>query len=709
WASSLRYHKGKFYIMFNTLDEGTYLLTATDPEGEWTLEELPGTYYDPGLLFDDNGKIYVVHGIDELKVTELDENFEAVNSGQTVIERPDEGLEGSHFYKIDDYYYIYATYGGWPASQVVFRSEDVYGPYEEKFLLEDDNIHQGGLVETQTGEWWTVLFYDKGAYGRLPNLQPVTWEDNWPEIGVDGEGVETYQKPDVGREYPVEVLPTNDNFRNFKLGHQWGWNHNPDNSKWSLIDRPDFLRLETVNVAEGFLDARNTLTQRIFGYHSDTIDSYGTIKMHIDHMKEGDIAGLAVFQDPYAYIGVTVSDGEKRLIMENDGDVEMGSTVEDSVIYLRAVANYGTSKANFYYSTDNETYNSFGSELDMAFDMSIFTGNKFCIFNFATEETGGYVDVDWFSTEEEFSEDQFYDDSFEGYSEEQLTLDTLYAESDTIRMLIETTETLNITAQFEDGHTEDVTRDVSFFQTDPEVVDIANGRVIAKNNGETTITASYEGKMGETRSIELDVEVMTFPLVSGLFDPSIWEEGTFDEETGELITGTYGFGGWQYDNGIDLSGHEYLVVQLREPTSSGASFRIFDENSYWSEPYSYEMGSESEIIVDLDKMKKEVEDEMVDVDPSHIYIIGFWSEGGDPILIEDVFLSNSDEYDTSIEEVRFDEIDPNDIVDVYSITGVMLRSERKRKNATTGLPIGVYIVGNEEEGYRKVVVGNSVQ
>ncbi|MFO8002051.1 MAG: family 43 glycosylhydrolase, partial [Marinilabilia sp.] len=707
WASSLRYHKGKFYILFNTLDEGSFLLTATDPEGEWTLEELPGNYYDPGLLFDDNGKTYVVHGIDELQVTELDENFEAVSSGQTVIERPDQGLEGSHFYKINGYYYIYATYGGWPASQVVFRSEDISGPYEEKFLLEDDNIHQGALVETQTGEWWTVLFYDKGAYGRLPNLQPVSWDEDWPEIGVDGKGVETHQKPDVGREHPIEVLPTNDNFRDYKLGSQWGWNHNPDDSKWSLIERPGFLRLNTVGVVDSFKAARNTLTQRIFGYHSADVDSYGTIKMHIDQMKEGDKAGLAVFQDPYAYIGVTVSDGDKRFVFESDGEVEMGSVVEDTVVYLRAVANYKSGTANFYYSTDNETYTSFGSELDMAFDLSVFTGNKFSIFNYATEETGGYVDVDWFTTEEVFTEDMFYSDNFEGYTEDQLALDSLTMESDTLQLLVGSYKTLNIKAHFRDGHSENVASDVKVFNPNPEVVEIVHGQIIAKSSGQATIDATYEGKLGEVQTIQFNVESSFFPLTKELFNPSIWEEGTFNEETGELITGTYGFGGWQYENGIDISDYKFLVVKLKEPTSSGASFRIFDENSYWSEPFKYDVGSETEIIVDLNRMTKEVDGQVLDVESSHIYIAGFWSNGGEPIYIDDVYLSNSDDYDTAVEETYLEEIDENDIVDVYSITGVMLRSGEKRKNATQGLRTGVYIVGNPDLGYRKVLVENS--
>src|SRR5690606_2050679 len=203
-ATSLRYKEGTFYLLFTTLDEGSYLLTTTDPEGVWEKNKLESSFYDPGLFFDDDGKTYVAYGINEIRIAELDEDFNKVPGQDKLVYTATfrDGLEGSHMYKINGYYYIYATYGGWPAFQVALRSSDIFGPYEEKKLLEDDNIHQGALVETQTGEWWTMLFYDKGAYGRLPNLQPVTWVDGWPELGQDGQGVTTYRKPDVGREYP---------------------------------------------------------------------------------------------------------------------------------------------------------------------------------------------------------------------------------------------------------------------------------------------------------------------------------------------------------------------------------------------------------------------------------------------------------------------------------------------------------------------------
>lgn len=405
WASSLKYNNGTFYIMFNTLDDGGFLCTATKAEGPWEIRQLPRGYHDPGLFFDDDGKIYVAHGYNNISITELDTNF-APNGNDVLVFTGDirNGLEGAHVYKINGYYYLYCTYGGGDGFQVALRSENIYGPYEQKIVIRDNGnlntgLHQGALIETQTGEWWTIIFQDGGAFGRFPTLQPVTWEDDWPMVGVDGKGVDTYPKPDVGKEYPITVLPTSDEFDSTKLGLQWGWNHNPDTSFWSLKNNPGYLRLSTANVAPNLTEARNTLTQRIFAYYSRTIPTTAVTKMDISNMKNGDIAGLAVFQDPYAYIGVKRKGTVKYIVMVNNGTIIDSVEVDSSVVYLRAQAYYGTSQASFSYSYDNESFQSLGNRLNMSFNLSVFTGNKFCLFNYATIARGGYVDFDWFRTD----------------------------------------------------------------------------------------------------------------------------------------------------------------------------------------------------------------------------------------------------------------------------------------------------------------------
>lgn len=402
WATSIKYHDGKFHLLFVTLDEGGFHCTATRAEGPWEIRKLAKAFYDPGLFYDDDGKVYVLHGYGKIYVTEVDDELTPLGKDSLVftgdIRR---GLEGSHAYKINGYYYLYGTYGGRDGIQVALRSKSIYGPYEQKIVISDssDNvnfgIHQGALLKTQAGEWWTMLFSDRGAFGRFPSLQPVTWVDGWPMVGVDGKGVVIYRKPNVGKVYPPKTLPTSDEFDGATLGMQWGWNHNPDTTKWSLTTRRGYLRLTTGRPVSNLREARNTLTQRIFTYY-DSQPTLGVTKMEVSNMKDGDIAGLAVFQDPYAFIAIKQWEGAKYVVMVNNGLEITSAPFTGHTVYLRATADYEKDKASFFYSTDNEKFVALGSELNMAFNLSVFTGNKFCLFNYATQSPGGFVDFDWF-------------------------------------------------------------------------------------------------------------------------------------------------------------------------------------------------------------------------------------------------------------------------------------------------------------------------
>jgi hypothetical protein len=180
-----------------------------------------------------------------------------------------------------------------------------------------------------------------------------------------------------------------------------------------------------------------------------------------------------------------------------------------------------------------------------------------------------------------------------------------------------------------------------------------------------------------------------------LFNPSIYGQGTFNEKTHTLVTGQYGFGGWTYNNGVNLSNYKYLVAKLGSNNNSGISFRIFDENSYWSKAAEYNFGSTRQVVVTLANMYKA--GTTTKMNPNHIYIVGFWSYGNTPFIIDKVFLSNSSEYDPlAIKELSAKELNQNELVDVYTIMGVKIRSQIKRWQATKGLSDGLYIVGGKK-------------
>lgn len=724
WAASLSYHAGKFYLYFicygrsGVDDTQNILLTTTDPAGTWKMEKMTDHYYDSGWLFDDgengDGYVYVACGIGDIWVNKLNANTLKKISSERVLSLGN-GLEGSHMYHIGDYYYIYATYGGTEGSQTIFRSKNPMGPYEEHEgrVFANQRIHQGGLVETQTGEWWTILFKDAGAIGRIPYLEPVKWVDGWPVLGNNGIDVSkdgnAYAKPNVGAFHERTYLPTNDTFTGTGLGLQWEWNHNPDNSAWSLMERPGYLRLHTANVTDELNWAHNSLSQRILGYSpngtaSDKyFDSYGTVKMDIANMQEGDVAGLAVFQNPYSFIGVKVVDGKKRLFSESctfnsqkleKTDSKLGDEVDADVIYLRAVVNFGTNACTYYYSTDNATWTKWGCTMSMRFTLDYFVGQRFYLFNYATKQLGGYVDIDWFSTEpDSYSEEKFFaPGTLKTYTEEDLTMESLTCATTNLTLLTGSAYALNITSTSKSGLIQNVAASCEYDISNPEVAMVTGGRIITRQDGECTITATYTDVLGNSKSVTILVTSATFPLSKDGLNPSIYSTGTYNEKTKYLVTGQYGFGGWKYESGVDLSAYNYLVVKLMRTASCSPSFRIFDQNNYWSSPYEFDMSKTKTAVIDLQNMKNGNGDP---VDPSHIYIAGFWSRGGTGIYISEIFLSMDGVTPaTDIEAVFADEGQTAEAKEFYSLSGMRLDQPQK----------GVNIVKYSDGSVRKVWV-----
>lgn len=707
WASSLEYHDGVFYLLFNTNDEGSYLLTATDPAGTWEKKKLNDRYYDCGMLFDGDD-IYVVYGINELHVAQLDSDFNRLRDEKVITYTWREGLEGSHMYKKDGYYYVYATYGGIPGAQVCFRSKDPFGPYEEKLVLNlAESVHQGALVETPLGTWYTVLMRDMWPYGRVPYLLPVYWSGGWPVIVTQGNALVQGTKP-TGTGSPIKALPTNDAFRDYRLGMQWGWNHNPDPAKWSLVERAGWLTLHTASVTNDLYYARNTLTQRMMGYRNDLAHSYATIALDVSGMKDGDRAGISAMQDPYSCIGVKMVGGKRYFYYEAASLTSKiakkeidGLQITADVVYLRGVASFTTGKVKYYCSTDNVNFTPLGDEFTMQYDLSVFTGNKWAIFNYATKALGGKVEVDWFSTEPGFTEGKYYDDNFKGYTAESLTLSHLRAAADRIMLLNGSSTTIDVIAVFMDGHEENVSLAATYASSDPGVVSVSGGRIAAHRDGEVTLTITYAGPIGEPRSVRVPVESTTFPLTKEHFNPSFWESGSFDEDTHRVVLGKYGFGAWKYNKGVDLSGYKYLVAKYRHRSSKwdGLSLRVFDQDNYWAGGCYSDAGENNmHSVIRLQEMKKDGTNEKMD--PSHIYIVGFWSYGQEQnaFEVERVYVTNDDDYLASEDIVV---LDPEEPVDVYGIDGVMLLQGVTPAQAAEMLRPGVYIMGGEKVMIRK--------
>ena len=224
-----------------------------------------------------------------------------LDEGETIVEDRVNlpVLEGPKLYKRNGWYYIFAPIGGVERGpQAVGRARNIRGPYEWRTILEPGTTaiqgpHQGGWVETPSGQGWFAHFNSTGAFGRIVHLQPLRWVDDWPLIGepipgrVSGQPVPLYAMPDTGSPPTGDRLQDSDEFAAPTLGLQWSWNHNPVDTAWSLSRRPGWLRL-TALPSEHLVTARNTLTQILR-------PARGSPRDDVRGMAEGQRAGLAMF------------------------------------------------------------------------------------------------------------------------------------------------------------------------------------------------------------------------------------------------------------------------------------------------------------------------------------------------------------------------------------------------------------------------------
>ena len=442
WATTLRYNDGVYYAGFTSFSTGRTYIYHTDDivNGKWDRFVYDECFHDMSLLFDDDGRVYLVYGGGQIWCVELEKDLSAVKPGTKRKLIEDAGLvkgclaEGSHVYKMNGYYYIFII--TWPPhdrrTQLCYRSETLDGEWEMKVIIDDnigfrnDGVAQGGIVDDKDGNWYCFVFQDHGAVGRTPVVSTMTWEDGWPVVGVKGKVPTTDKIPIAGHE--KKGIVTSDEFINSQivrpyhnfadtpeeagendyngsnLALEWQWNHNPDNRFWSLTEREGYLRLRTVNVCDTVANARNTISQRTFGPECG-----GYIKLDVSEMKDGDTAGLAAFAEKYGYVAVKIEDGKKYIVTvryNDKDDVEQEFETErveitENEVYLRVDCDYknATDKAYFYYSLDGENWTKIGNTLKMNYYGLHFMGYRYAIFNFPTKQSGGYVDVDYFRVE----------------------------------------------------------------------------------------------------------------------------------------------------------------------------------------------------------------------------------------------------------------------------------------------------------------------
>jgi beta-xylosidase len=414
WASTMRYRPSNgLYYWIGCIDFGTtYIYTAPSPTGPWKQGGRINTcYYDAGLLIDDDDTMWVAYGNSQISVARLSaDGFSQVSTRQVFTTPSSIGtLEGSRLHKRNGQYYIWLTR---PANgQYVIKASSPQGSYSsaQQVLLNLGSPvtgsgvpHQGSLVDTPAGEWYYMAFIDAYPGGRIPVLAPITWTgDGWPQLSlVGGRWGANYRYPVA----PATIAGTlgKDSFTGTSLGPQWEWNHNPDTSKFSVNNG---LTLSAATVTNDIYWARNTLTKRIHGPVGT-----GTLELDFTSMADGDRAGLSLFRDKSAWVGIA-RDGSTYRVQyvtglnlgtgngwptTGTGTVSAQQDISTKKVWLRIradIAPGGSKQGTFFYSTDGNSFTQLGGAFAMNTDWQFFMGYRYGIFEYATKALGGSVKV----------------------------------------------------------------------------------------------------------------------------------------------------------------------------------------------------------------------------------------------------------------------------------------------------------------------------
>ena len=441
WAPAIRYANGQFYVFSNINGKGLQCYTSKDIRGPWKHHNMQGRIYDLSVLFDDDGKIYAIHGYGEVKCSELKPDMSGPIEGteHTIIPEGNAVGEGHHMYKINGMYYLISTDYMPNGRTLCSRSKSILGPYEtititadetfgyhaapltqvprgEKYRIGEDgtkfgipqvdkdatactNIHQGGIVEDQNGQWWALLMMDFHSIGRTVTLAPVTWKDGWPMLGLEGNlgrAPRTWFKPNISlNEKHHAPYERNEDFNGKALGRVWQWNHNPDDSKWRL--KNGRLRLQSMP-AEQLMWARNSLTQRVIGPKS-----IATVELYTKGMKDGDVAGLGNINVPCSWIGIVKNGKEMtmRCFEQAINDTIDVSLEKTDKLWLRMVGDFDNDCAHYEYSLDGASYKQLGREMPLSYQLISFQGSRHALFAFNHKgKNGGYAEFDNFIVEE---------------------------------------------------------------------------------------------------------------------------------------------------------------------------------------------------------------------------------------------------------------------------------------------------------------------
>ncbi len=426
WAASLRFHNGTYYVLFVANDtQKTYLYQTKNINGPWDKSYISGFYHDASLLFDSDDRVYLIYGNNEIWITELEKDLTRPKKQglHRMIIRDENntilGYEGVHVYKLFNRYYVFLIHSDahqWKRIQACFVAEHLEDEFQGGDIFNYDagylnqGIAQGGIIDTPCGDWYAMLFQDKGAIGRVPVLIHVTWKDAYPVFHTSKLDLPTMLSVSTKPYHQYKMLTASDDFRwgdtnttDLRPKYVWQWNHEPNNHLWNIAKKGCFM-IQTDKICMNLWQAVNTLTQRM---RYPACEAYVTVKAN--RLNEGDFAGISAFIGNYAMIPITKEQGKYYVCMQGKQEENVSLRPETNSNFtpieyeripikteeltLKISVDFTNQKdqAEFFYES-NGYFRKLGVTHSLDFKLDHFTGCRFGLFCYSTKQTGGQVE-----------------------------------------------------------------------------------------------------------------------------------------------------------------------------------------------------------------------------------------------------------------------------------------------------------------------------
>ena len=421
WATSLRYNNGTFWALFVANDDPhkSMVFKTDDPAKGWKLHSRLPAYHDASLFFDDDGRVYVFSGSGDIRLVELEQDLSDVKKGGVnkklqLNGRPQGLHEGSRVVKHDGMYYLLCI--SWPRTgrqEIAYRSKNIEGPYDSKVILKSEfggfpYAGQGTIVDGKHGEWYGVMFQDRGGVGRVLTIEPCSWIDGWPMLGTNGDGIipetVTLDGQCECHEQPQYAVIEKD----YQINHNYI--KNDIQTETGSITKPGhWVKLTTSTLANSIFDARNTLTWRTWGPLCTD-----TVRIDASLMKDGDVAGLAALNGDSGVLSI-IKEGKKTYLIFAEENVQLSNdtktitnvekkeierveipkkALKEIALVMNGDFNPGKDIAQFFYAFNDGNFNKIGNDYKMRFDYRrLFMGSRYALFFYSTKTPGASVKV----------------------------------------------------------------------------------------------------------------------------------------------------------------------------------------------------------------------------------------------------------------------------------------------------------------------------